>query len=225
VTPLTILCITKAEPHSFDFLEYMAEACDELQASFVVVADGSEACSRVYEADIAYDLLRQFDSLGYLESIHDAALSLCPEGYVLRLDDDEYIGPAFVEWLKGGFYKSEPLWKFARAHVWTCGEDEMIITNPPLWPDHQTRLGKKQYMGGRTHIHCGSPYGGGAEAPVYIEHHQFIVRTREEREEKVRRYDSIAPGHGTSFRLFSVPEEIEDLRLVPLGNGFTESIK
>jgi hypothetical protein len=225
---LSILCITKAEPHAFDFLEYMAEACDELQASFVVAPDGADAAASVLEADIDFDhMAAGLDSKGYLESIHDEALAVCPDGYVLRLDDDEYIGDAFIKWLAGGFYTAEPLWKFARAHIWTNTDgSESVITNAPLWPDHQTRLGKKQYMGGRNVIHCGSPYGGGAEAPVYIEHHKFTCKTLEDREEIVARYNAVSEGSGTHFSAFSVPERVFNrYELKPLGNGYTESIK
>lgn len=223
---LSILCITKAEPHAFNFLEHMAEACDELGATFLVVADGQDAYDRVRHACITTGYQDMLESNGYLESIHDEALALCDEGYVLRLDDDEYIGPEFVAWLKGGFYTAEPLWKFARAHIWANPDgSECVIVNPPLWPDMQTRLGRKQYMGGRNFIHCGSPFGGGAEAPVYIEHHKFVAKSVAERRATLDNYDRILPGSGQSFEAFSLPElAFEHYELVSLGNGYTESI-
>jgi hypothetical protein len=222
VTPLTILCITKAEPHAGPFLDDMAEAADTLQASLVIAADGQDAYDRLIDYD--YDYLMRVDSQGYLESVHDEALASCPEGYVLRLDDDERISPKMLAWLKGGFYRSEPIWKFARAHFF--GTEGLIVTNPPLWPDVQTRLGKKQYMGGRTAIHCGNPSGGGVEAPVYLEHFKFLIKTLADREAIVERYDRVSPGCGTSFAAFSVPEKvIEKFNYAEPTDGDTHGVK
>jgi hypothetical protein len=92
------------------------------------------------------------------------------------------------------------------------GEDDevRVITTPPLWPDHQTRLSTREKSFGRNHIHCGSPFGGGELAPYPILHHKFVIKSLEERQEIVRRYDEIQPGAGGGFWQFSVPERIEE---------------
>lgn len=61
--------------------------------------------------------------------------------------------------------------------------------------------------GDRGAIHAGSPYGGGHEAPVAIEHWKFIVRTLAERRAIIERYDRVQEGAGSRFRAFSCPED------------------
>jgi hypothetical protein len=101
----------------------------------------------------------------------------------------------------------------------------MMLKTPQLWPDAQTRLSIRAKAGGRDVIHSGSPHGGGEMAPVLIEHHVFLVRSREEREAKVARYDAIAQGAGTSFLPFIVPERAyagQSLKTIPLNDGRTD---
>lgn len=189
------------------------------------------------------------ESSGYIESVLDDALSYTTGDYILRLDDDEQISQGTYDWLVTGGYRSSPHWKFPRAHIWSvnatyslsetvtkreehgvtiyerlCQEETPAISciiNPPLWPDHQTRLSHRTLSGGRTILHCGSPFGGGEVAPCLIEHHKFVIKTLTQRREIVERYNRIQAGMGDGFRVFSTPEDVispSDIQLMSLSD-------
>jgi predicted O-methyltransferase YrrM len=206
---LSILCVTRAEPHAREQLARMwqlVRAC--ASAELVIAADGDDAEARVtgWAGQWPGARVARVDGEGYLETVLDAALRHCTGSYVLRLDDDECCSAPMERWVREGGYRAQPHWKFSRAHLWP---DRMHrIVDLPLWPDHQTRLSRRHMAGGRSCIHAGSPHGGGTLAPVVIEHLKFLVRSREEREEIARRYDRVMPGAGTSthMRAFQLPD-------------------
>jgi hypothetical protein len=217
---LSILCITKGEPHARAFLKDMHLLAYDLRGELVLGWDTEDDCG----CDLRNrPLLRlvKVKSAGYLESVHDQVLAECEHPWVLRLDDDERCSPAMVEWLKARAYESKPLWKFPRATLW--GSPTQFLMTPQLWPDSQTRLGKKTHMGGRTFIHCGSPFGGGEEAPVILEHHKMIVRDAKQRREIALTYDRVLPGAGTGgFLPFNLPEVAyadQEVPVATLGDG------
>lgn len=246
---LSILCVTKGERSVLPLLEMLSLSAHMVGAEFVLVADGPEAFLSVRGIDIWQGLSRLFktETKGYIESVLDSCINLTTGRYVLRIDDDESIPPPLIEWLRVGAYKESDHWKFNRAHLingtrclqcqgsginprsmtWNCctvcgGSGELlpgIVTSPPLWPDHQTRLSTRDKSLGRTHIHCGSPHGGGVLAPYPIIHHKFVIKSRQEREEILKRYDEIQPGAGGGFWQFSVPERGEER-----GEGKIETI-
>jgi len=127
-----------------------------------------------------------------------------------------------LDWLLAGKYRNQLHWKFSRIHLWA--DDQTTIINPPLFPDHQTRLSVRQLAGGRGIIHCGSPHGGGELAPVAILHHKFLVKSIHERQHIRQQYNQIMPNAGESFLPFSVPEDyysgIYDLKPLPLVQAF-----
>lgn len=224
---LSILCVTKGERTVLPLLELLSLSARMVGAEFVLVADGPEAFLSVKDVDEWQGLSRLFktETKGYVESVLDSCINLTTSRYVFRVDDDESIPPPLVEWLRAGEYKKAEHWKFNRAHLVArensdTGDGETrIITSPPLWPDHQTRLSTRDKSFGRTHIHCGSPHGGGKLAPYPILHHKFVIKSREEREEILKRYDEIQPGAGGGFWQFSVPERAEER-----GEGKIETI-
>lgn len=200
---LSILCVTKAEPHSFPFVLAMRELAADLGAEFVPVADGAMAAGRL--VDHAMRGPRYVESKGYIESVLDEALEFCTRDYVLRLDDDERCSKSMVRWLTSRGYETSNHWKLPRIHLW--GDEHHALVTPHLYPDHQTRLSVKKLAGSRPGIHSGSPHGGGLEAPGVIEHAKFLVKSLDERREIVERYESIQEGAGSQFRPFSCPED------------------
>ena len=197
---LSVLCVTKLEPHAARFLYIMQDLASALDAQFVVAVDGD-----VGEQRPACDVLVPVKSAGFLESVLEIGINACSGDYVLRLDDDEMASQAMFDWLVQRAYEAEDHWKFSRVHLW--GDDESVLMTPHLFPDHQTRLSIKAKSGGRHSVHAGSPFGGGVEAPVYLEHHKFLVRSCEDRLRIAKTYDQQAPGYGTGMmKPFSLPE-------------------
>lgn len=211
MSDLTILCVTKCEPYAEPFIRHMADVADQLDASFVLAVDGWPPywlCEKSGNTPVI-DLLIEVQSHGYIESVLDQAIDACPDGYILRLDDDEKASPELISFLDRMEYQEAPHWAFPRRHLWL--DEEHFILNHPLWPDLQTRLSVKSMAGGRTTIHVGSPHGTGRVADdTPIDHHKFLVRSRDERERLLERYEAMQPGAGHNFAPFSVPERFSE---------------
>lgn len=239
---LSILCVTKAESCVLPLLELLSLASRMVGAEFILVADGHKAFDAlrhsISDAGLDFDGIYRVETKGYIESVLDSCINLTTGRWIFRIDDDESIPPPLVEWLRAGEYNKADHWKFNRGHLfqsaqWTPSQSAGpvgpggyykinefdVITSPPLWPDHQTRLSTRDKSFGRTHIHCGSPHGGGELAPFPILHHKFVIKSREEREAILKRYDQIQPGAGGGFWQFSVPEQMEEK-----GEGRVETI-
>lgn len=210
---LTIVCITKVEPHAREYLTSMVSLGLYLHAPVIFGLDGDDAFVRLGEvfnhANLEYvpELVR-VQSKGYLESVHDEVVEHVRTKYVLRLDDDEGPSGAMIAWLYEGKYREADHWKFPRANMWTS---RYFIKSPHLWPDVQTRLSVKEKALGRNNIHCGSPHGGGRLAPVAIQHWKFFVKDYEERLKIAKQYDKVMSGAGTGgMRPFNLPEDCYD---------------
>jgi hypothetical protein len=109
------------------------------------------------------------------------------------------------DWLRERAFTTSDHWKFARAHFWE--NIGTVLCTPHLLPDWQTRLSVREKAGGRVGVHAGSPFGGGTEAPVLIEHHKFLVHGFAERLAIAETYDRYHEGYGTGNMLpFSIPE-------------------
>lgn len=186
MTDLTILCVTQWEPFSMRFLNALSADALLLDALFVKY-DGRGA--------------------GVIEGVLDDAVASCPEGYVLRIDDDERISPEMLAWLSTGAYRAHDHWAFPRLNLWP--DAGHFVASHALWPDYQTRLSVKAKSGGRLRVHDGSPFGTGELAQCPIEHHKFLVRSESERREILARYAERGGAHG--FSQFSVPEDLKDI--------------
>lgn len=203
---LSILCVTKGEDCILPLLSRMINQAQSIDAEIVLAVDGHNNYERLksHFTELASFRIEFVESRGYIESVLDEAVDLTSREYVFRLDDDESMPDELIIWLYKGEYRSHPHWKFNRAHLWR--DEKTVITNPPLWADHQTRLSTRALSYGRTSIHCGSPFGGGELAPYPIIHHKFLVKSLLERQDIVRKYDQVQSGMGYNFRVFSVPE-------------------
>lgn len=189
MSDLTVLVVSQYEPHADSFLNDLAVAAEALDARFVE-HDGRGA--------------------GVIEHVLDDAIATCPNGYILRVDDDERISLEMLGWLATGAYREQEHWAFPRMNLWP--DADHFITSHSLWPDYQTRLSVKAKSGGRTGVHDGSPFGTGELAPCAIEHHKFLVRSEAERREILARYEALGADRGHAQ--FSVPEDLGEVALL-----------
>ncbi len=205
---LSILCVTKAEPFARPFLLEMHRLAQAASAELVLAGDGDSALPTLCDWGFMEDCaLISVESKGFLESVLEVGVKCCSGKYILRLDDDECCSSAMTRWVIEHAFTAADHWKFPRMHLWPT--THTFIEEAPLWPDHQTRLSVKAKSGGRTTIHAGSPFGGGRLAPVAIEHHKFLVKSRAERAAIAARYDVVSLGYGTGGMLpFNLPEDV-----------------
>jgi len=211
MTDITIMMLTRGEPFAERFVRDAEKLAIQLDAQLLIGIDGDDAqpirqwLHPAFEPHYSRHLVT-VRSNGYLESVHDELLSHVGTRYVLRLDDDERPGQGMRQWLIDRKYREHDHWKFPRMALFQ-DEDHFLI-HPQLWPDHQTRLSVKNKAGGRTRVHCGSPYGGGHACPYGIEHWKFLVKSADERRRLAAHYDAYHPGYGTGGMLvFNVPED------------------
>lgn len=204
MSDLSIVCVTKFDLQIIKIIGAIRGYAEELGAQIIYGVDGGE-CTETRYGDCVYTPVQ---SNGCIESVLDEVLALATRKWVLRIDDDETLSPAFLNWLRIKEYEKlgSDVYAFPRVHLW--GDTHHYIDNPPLYPDVQTRLTTKDKAGGRKTVHAGSPHGTGKIIWRALEHHKFLVRNQTEREEIARRYESIQPGAGTGhYGAFSLPEK------------------
>ena len=221
---LSILTVTKAESYTPLFLKKMRELAIAANSELVIAGDGPEAMNTLRAWGLGEEeVLVSVSSKGFIESVLDQAVNCCGGKYILRIDDDELVSPEMFRWIVNEEFTAADHWKFARAHLWQ--RQSLYITNPPLWPDHQTRLSIRKKSGNRTFIHAGSPYGGGKLAPVILEHAKFLVKSAEERQAIADRYDSFGVGLGSHGMLaFNLPEKAyEHMELRNIGEAVLQA--
>jgi len=204
VKELTILCITNGREFAGRFIQRMFDTANRIQARLILGLDGEKAQAAGYPCHASMNL----QAVSLQEDVADEAVKACPDGWILRIDDDEVISPALEKWLKEDGYLTakQALYAFPRVYMW--GDEKHILVNDGMWPDLQTRLGWKPYMLGYSYVHAGNPNGTGAIVPYAIEHHKLLVLSHEERKEISYRYENLRPGAGTlpQYARYNLPE-------------------
>ena len=143
---------------------------------------------------------------GYIEPHLREMVSVCSTEWILRIDSDEQLSP---EWHDGSWRKL-----LRPSDVTHCWLPRRWITSPgrfvcvsPWWPDPQLRLFRRDAPSIEfpAALHEPMKVGGsqGLSTNLAIHHHILPLSSRQEREEKVRRYEKIRPGGALgSYYLF-----------------------
>lgn len=217
---LSIVCITRGQPHAEHFISLMRDASTAINAEFVIGADGYEAFVLAQDySDVTIPVM----SSGYIESVLNQVLLSANGIWVLRLDDDEEISPALFDFLRNRSYLTSSLWRIPTMALYQ--DTSHYISNPPLFPDAHLRLTTWKYRGGwDDEVHAPSPHQTDAIAPAAILHHKYLLKTLEERQATADRYENITTGAGRGIHApFTIPEVIfgDNLTLAPVGDGST----
>lgn len=190
MSDLTILTITDYPPHAAEYLERAQDLARDLDAAYVEF-DGTGAG-------------------GGVEHVQDAAVAICPDGYILLLADDENPDAEMTEWLHGRYYRQTDNWCFARLNYYPD------TTSCVMYPDLQTRLATKEKSGGRTRLHQGSPWGTGWQGGGAIEHWKMLVQSLEVRRAQIEERERMQRGAGYGFRPYVIPEDCPGIQLTRL---------
>ena len=204
---LSILCVTPAGDKALPFLKKMREHADYLNAAFVVALDTKDngMANLVNVQDLA-DVVVFVESKGFIESVLRRAHTSVQTTWCLRLDDDEEISPALLEWLKGRQYLEERAWHIPTMALYP--NEKTFLTNEPLYPDIHIRLTTwKYYDKVAEAIHAGQPFLA-AMCDKVIYHHKYLVESYQDRIKKAAHYDSLHEGAGTGVhKPFTLPED------------------
>ena len=196
---LSILTVTRGEPHSPRFLRHFRAVADMLSAEFVVAYD------RVSQPACDADHYIAVESSGVIEDVLVQAHAACSGEYVLRMDDDESLCPTAILALYGwcGLDSDSKSYAIRRANLW--GDQWHAVSSGSLFPDLQARLMPRDRET-RTTVHEGMPFD--IVFPGMILHHKFLIKSYAERAKIAERYEQKRAGCGSGHYLqFSVPED------------------
>lgn len=211
---LSILTVTKCEPHAKRFLAHFRAVADILRAEFVVAHDNCE------RPDCGAERYVAVQTRGAIEDVLVEAHAACSGEYVLRLDDDETLSAQAILCV-AEVQLDGRVFAFPRANLW--GDERHAISNGSLFPDIQPRLMPREKES-RTQVHAG--LAADAIMSGMILHHKFLIRSAEDRRCIAGRYEQKSPGCGTGHYLqFSVPEDCFDtISLFEFSSGRIEPL-
>lgn len=206
---ISVLVVTRGEPHTPRFLAHAGHVAQFLGAEFVLGCDRCEVhmpSVKVVQLDAS--------ACPMIEAVLEQAVDACDGDWILRLDDDETVSWAMLGYLLSCDHTRYEAIGFPRANLW--GDEAHLLVDSEFWPDVQMRFSKRQYAVRRT-LHEG-PAKCDAIAPAMILHHNLLVRGREGRREVARRYCEIQ-GVPMQDRYWP-PDYMTKLDVAPVGDGF-----
>lgn len=208
---LSIVCVTQGHTATWPLIKRLLMQAGELNAEVVFGAHGAEA-QRLLAGGPSEHRVVPVEGR-FLEELVDPALEAASGDYILRVDDDELLPEEFIAWLKTDEYLQHDSWFFPRFHPWPDGDH--IISSHPCYPDFQGRLTTREKASRPPRLHSGSPWPA-YRAPVWFEHFQFLVRTKEERRAQTARYATLMGQPHTTEQVDVVfPEDIAGVTVVP----------
>lgn len=197
---LSLVCVTQAKSYALSFLRELAALSLRLNAEFVV---GLHECETPPVSALFVPVHGEF-----MEQMLDPVFAATSGRYILRLDDDERCSPAMIEWLVEEWYLEHECWGFPRVHLWPDTHSSIAS----IFPDSQFRLAVREKSSRAAVLHVGPPWPQHI-ARVLIEHHNFLVKTKEERRAIGANYARI---QGRAYDGMAYPEDAhESLRLWP----------
>jgi hypothetical protein len=186
---LSIVCVSDVSAMTRGFLLEFQDLARTLGAEFVMGAHGGRAIRFADDNGIKFVVVDG----KYFEELIDPVISVCTGDYVLRLDDDERISSGMLAWLKTDEWHRRDSWFFSRAHLWP--DAQHCLAKQPYFPDFQARLSVARQARRPVKIHAAHAYPAyRAPAEAYLEHHVFLIRTREERQAITAKYETIRTG-------------------------------
>jgi hypothetical protein len=164
---------------------------------------------------------------GYIERSLMEMASLCSKEFILRIDDDEALGGDWdrepIHWTAG----FNDVTHFFVPRRWIAPPGDRFIADPPWFPDLQMRLFRNDpsLITWPVEIHDMTTVKGRGliRTDRWIDHYDLLIRSREEREEKCRRYRTVRPAkHLSHFYLW----EDSAVQLVPTdASGFAHAVE
>jgi hypothetical protein len=198
---LSLLCVSKCEPHTPRFFRHYRAVADLLGIPWVLACDRCEP-----PAAPAADTVILVEAKTTIEDVLAGVHAQCETDWVLRLDDDETLTSATLPWLVR-FLRSDTTGMnavaFPRANLW--GDEATMLVEDHMWPDTQCRLIRRDAET-RDRLHQGLP--ADRVSPGVILHHKFLVKSRQQREEIARLYETNGTGLGLGehYVRYSLPE-------------------
>ena len=202
---ISLVVVTRDSERYIEPLFVQAES----YADEIVVLVDEDSTDDTYGLCAKYaDTIERVKLPGFPEPILPYAYSLCKQPYILRMDDDELLGERFVK-------NRDPILRIGADGYWfpryqiIGKERDHYLSGEPWYPDYQLRLFKNGKVTAATDIHCTPVIKGRTEMlNTHIFHYKYVLKSREEREAMVRRYDAVRMGAGSGepYHPHQIPE-------------------
>lgn len=151
----------------------------------------------------------------YFEELIDPVIYACDGEYILRVDDDESVSSGLRDWLSTGEFVRRDSWFFSRRHLWP--DAGHCLAKQPYFPDFQARLSVNRQARRPVKIHAAHAYPAyRAPSWAYLNHHVFLIRTREERQAITAKYETIRTGKPFEAKDVNVVKPYDDVNPVTL---------
>lgn len=201
------------------------------------IRDRTEAVLRDAGADI-----RLFEPGGdFVEFGMPAfASQMVSEDWIYRLDDDEFPSAGLLRWVQEiGCQSNRTAWHLSRRELFRKNErvvysrlwSQFYTVSDPTYLNAQLRLYRHRDVDYCNEIHTPGfrlPQENTGYAPqdLYFIHCDVLLRSAEERLEKLRRYERLRPGSSWKFGYNYLPELLADDEhpAAPIGTGEFDSL-
>lgn len=186
---ISIACVSDVADSVRPFLLDFKIHAEVLGAEFILGVHGDRALQFACEHKIRFVRVEG----QYFEELIDPVIEACTGDYVLRVDDDERLSTGMLAWLLSGDWWRRDSWFFSRRHLWP--NERYCLAKQPYFPDFQARLSVRRQARRPVKIHAAHAYPAyRAPALAFLDHHVFLIRTREERKAVTAKYETIRTG-------------------------------
>jgi hypothetical protein len=139
---------------------------------------------------------------GSLEAYSKDILNYCTKEWILRVDDDETLSREFTRDVIQYYISDRYVTSYWIPRRWYVNETEFLI-NKPWYPDYQLRLFRNlpAIITLPSKIHEPLKVLGNAANinEIHLNHFDLTIASREEREQKVARYEALNPGQSNKM--------------------------
>lgn len=178
----------------------------------------SRDCTREILQDLGAEVINVEPRYDRVEAMLSATLAIPSAEWVVRFDDDELPSAGLIKWLDESLGAVvEPCLAISRRDLFVRGgqlcfsrmEHFYFLQGDPTFLDPQWRGFRPRDVRFNDAIH--SPgfaveVFGTVPQSAYFAHFDWIVRSLQQRQAKIRRYESQSPGSGWPFAHFYLPE-------------------
>lgn len=216
---LTVACMTAGPAARVAaLLASVRELADEIIVALDdrAAADVREAMEQVADRILLYEYAEPVDRA--IPWLH----TQCGGDWVLNLDDDEIPSPQLLEAMPE-LISTDELTHYWLPRRWLFPDLKTFLDEPPWRPDYQLRLTRNdpRLLNFSADLHRPlAVLGPGRFLELPLWHLDCVVRPREAREAKARKYDRLRPGlrfGGVSLNAaYFLPERRPEARLSPV---------
>jgi hypothetical protein len=158
------------------------------------------------------DVVVMLPGKGCYEAYSRDIFRYCAKSWILRLDDDETLSANCTRDVLKVLISDRTVFAYRIPRKWFVGANS-YISSPPWYPDYQLRLFRNQIscVDLPQYIHSSLTVHGNTKKVehFHLNHWDLLYKSRSQREEKVKYYDTLLPGNGCGKYYLYEDENVE----------------